>query len=207
MAVIAFPTNLRVAQQNWGQLRFDLNFAGGDAGAQQSRVLGPPRWRCSIIGETRSAAADAALWRSLILSLRGRVNQLAIGDLLNVAPAGTARGTWTAAGAAAVGVTSLAIACGVGQAGRTILRGDWLGVNQSASNRQLLHVQADVTLDASGNGTVTFEPPLRAAVANGSAIVYDRPTCLMRVSTTDNGWTATRPFQGDFSLDLVESWE
>lgn len=200
------PTGLRVRRQDFGQRRFDLNFAAGDAGVQQTRVLAPPRWMCSLVGEVAMPAADAAAWRAMIMALRGRVNQLEVYDLLNPSPRGTAAGVWTANGGAAVGATSMAISC-AGQSGKTILKGDWAGVNQASTGRQLLHVQADVTLDGSGNGTITFEPPLRVAVANASSVVWDKPTCLMRQASGDSHWTSTRPYQGDFNLELVESWE
>lgn len=209
MPVIAFPTSpaLRLKRQDFGQRRFDLNFAAGDAGVQQTRILAPPRWMCTLVGDEFNSATEAAAWRVLIMALRGRVNQLEVYDQLNPAPLGTARGTWTANGGAAVGATSIAVSCGVGQAGKTLLKGDWFGVNQSSTNRQLLQLQADVALDGSGNGTFIFEPALRVAVANTSSVVWDKPTCLMRQVSGDSRWTNTRPFQGGFSLDLLESWE
>lgn len=384
MAVITYPSGLRVKRQDFGQRRFDLSFAAGDSGAQQTRVLAPPRWTCSLIGEEQVPAEDAATWRKLLMGLRGRVNQLEVYDLLNTAPRGTARGSWVVTAPGAVGATSLAIqsrrarvnllsateafenaywikttggtgslpvvtanaatdplggstadrvvfdkgagttstdqsslyAGGVstvtGQqyvfsvwlktedgstkavridfaglggtnslvsvtgtwqrfetymasaidtsrrphirlrgalgtadtatlhvwgaqfeiaatstayqrvdvdgstfdavdydagAGKTILTGDWIGVNQAASNRQLLHVQSDVTLDASAAGVLTFEPPLRTAVAADSTMVWDKPTCLMRLADAESRWSSVRPRQGGFAAELLESWE
>lgn len=207
MAVITIPSGLKVMEQGGGQRRFDLTFGGGDAGAQQARLLGPPRWLATLAAPDGLTPAEAAVWRRVILALDGQVNHLAIYDLLQTAPRGTARGTWTANGGAAAGATSIAISAGVGQAGTTILEGDWFGVNQSGTNRQVLSVAADVTLDGSGDGTLTFKPALRVAVANASSIVWDKPTFLAKQTGQESSWIARRARQSGFVLDLMESWE
>jgi hypothetical protein len=212
MAVITLPSNLRVRQQDIGQRRFDLMFGSGDTGAQQARILAPPRWFCALVGEEKSDPAAAAVWRQLILSLEGRINQLAVYDLLNPAPRGTARGTWVVGtGGAAAGTSSMPIDCLAAQAGKTILTGDWIGCGQASSGaaRQLLHVQGDVTLDGAGKGTVTFKAPLRVALAAGAALAWDKPTCLMKQTGNESSWSSTgyQPRQSGFSLDLQESWE
>lgn len=210
MAVVALPSGLAVQQQDFGIRRYDLSFANGDSGAAQARILAPPRWICTLVGADRMELEQAAQWRAVILSLDGQVNQLAVHDLLNEEPAGTARGNWTCNGGAAAGATSMAISAGLAQAGKTILLGDWIGVGQASSGpaRQLLHVQANVTLDANGDGTVTFKAPLRVAVGAGDPIAWDKPTCLMKVlAGVDSTWVSRRARQSGFALDLVESWE
>ncbi|WP_156385527.1 hypothetical protein [Ramlibacter sp. Leaf400] len=198
-----------VKEQLPGQKRFDLLFGSAESGAQQARLLGPPRWMFSMVAPDALETAAAALWRKLILSLEGRVNLLAVYDLLNIEPRGTARGTWTCNGGAAAGATSIPIAAGVGQAGTTVLSGDWVGVGQGSTGpaRQLLHVQADVTLNGSGQGQLTVTPPLRVALTNGAAMVWDKPTCLCRQTADETRWSSRRGRQSGFSLDLVESWE
>jgi hypothetical protein len=207
MSIIALPTSLPVKSQVFGIKSFDLTFANGDTGASQVTVLAPPRRTCSLVSEERiPVLAQAAAWRSLIHALDGQVNQLAVFDLLQPAPRGTARGAWTSV-ATAAGATTLSINMGEDQANKTLLQGDWIGVNQGAVYRQLLHVQADAIANAAGLIAVSFKPALRVAVAGGVAVVWDRPTCLMRRTTTDNNWTSESRAQGGFSLDLMESWE
>jgi hypothetical protein len=209
VTVITLPTGLKVREQSPGQKRFDLTFGSGDTGASQARLIAPSRWLTSLVAPDGLELADAAVWRRLLMALEGPINKLAVHDLLNPEPRGTARGTWTCNGGAAAGATSIPITAGVGQAGATVLEGDWFGVGQASSGpaHQLLHSQSDVTLDASGEGTLTFQPPLRVAVGDGDPIVWDKPTALFAVVTDEFRWTSRRARQSGFSLDLIERWE
>ncbi|WP_208513537.1 hypothetical protein [Variovorax paradoxus] len=207
MSIVTLPPNLPVKRQDFGLQTFDLSFSSGDTGSTQVAVLAPPRRTCALVSEERiPSMSEAAQWRALAHALRGQVNVLAICDLLQPVPRGTARGTWTAM-AALAGASSLSIQMGAAQAGKTLLQGDWIGVNQGSVQRQLLHVQADAVADAAGLIVVQIEPVLRVAVAAGSAVVWDRPTCLMRRTDTKSNWSSESRAQGGFSFDLMESWE
>lgn len=206
MSVVTIPTGMLVKRQDFGTRDFGLEFSNADSGASQTAINGPPRMTCSLVSNDAMDRSEAAVWRALVLSLKGRVNQLAVYDILNAAPRGTLRGSLTLAAAAAAGADSLRISAGATQAGRTLLAGDWIGVNQSGTNRQLLHVQGDATADAMGLIVVSVAPNLRVEAALGSTVVWDRPSCLMRRATQDNNWSSNGATQGSFSLDLVEEW-
>lgn len=207
MSTVSLPPNLPVKRQDFGLQTFDLTFSNSDSGSIQTSVLGPSRRTCALVSEDRiPVMAEAAQWRALVHALRGQVGRIAVHDLLNPVPRGTARGAWTAV-AAAPGASTMTIRLGTPQAGKTLLTGDWIGVNQESNQRQLLHIQADAAADVDGLITVTFEPVLRVAVATGSAVIWDRPTCRMRRTRTDTSWSSESRAQGGFSLDLVESWE
>jgi hypothetical protein len=207
MSVIALPAALQTARMSWGQQRYDLNFAGGDSGAQQTRVLAPPRWLASILAPDIVNELNASEWSTLIMLLRGRVNVLALHYLGKPAPVGTMRGTLTANAAALAGATSLVITGGAGQAATTLKKGDWIGVNQAATSRQLLHITADATANGSGVITVSFEPPLRVDVAAASSVVWDKPTALFRQIPTQSQWRHDGAIRSGYSLDMIESWE
>ena len=208
MSIIEIPVGLPVKSQVWGIRSFDQAFGNGDTGSTQVAVLGPPRRGCSLVSEEAiPVTSEADLWSMLLHSLEGRVNKLAVYDLLRPVPRGTARGIWVAAAAAAAGSSALTIQAGEAQAGRTLLVGDWIGVNQAGAQRQLLHVQAPAQVDGNGVLVVSFKPVLRVAVAAASVVVWDKPTCLMRQVAADAKWTTERRMRGGFSLDLMESWE
>ncbi|RYF82066.1 MAG: hypothetical protein EOO29_08360 [Comamonadaceae bacterium] len=207
--VIALPDDINIASLTLGMVYFDLGHANPDTGATQVAVLGPPRRSCAIVSNEREEDPDMiGRWRALVHALRGRVNRLAVYDALHPEPRGTARGAWTAV-AAAAGANAITINAGAGQNGRTLLQGDWIGVQQESTGagRQLLHVQADAVV-AGGQMTVQVEPALRLSLPAGSAIVWDRPTCLMRRTGAETKWTGTPgDFEGGYSLDMLESWE
>lgn len=206
MTVLTLPASLQIRKFDFGQERFDLEFSAGDAGASQVRVLAPPRWSCAIVAPQWLRATEAAVWRDLILRLQGRIRQLAVYDIDHSAPAGTMRGTLTLASAAAQGATTLSITGGVGQAGTTLLAGDWIGVGTGAT-RQLVNVAANATADGAGVVSVTISQPLRLAQLTAAAVTWDKPTALFRQRTANNGWSREGDVRTGHSLDLIESWE
>jgi hypothetical protein len=206
MSIIGLPLNLLVSQHSFGVRHYDLTFAGGDSGATQTAVLGWPRRTCSLTSPELIANVDAVRWRTLLHALGGRVNHLAVHDRLNPVPKGTARGVWATTGAVASGAKTVVINAGVEQAGKTLLAGDWFGVNQLSTNRQLLHVQTDAVVGSDGLMPVSFETAMRVPVAAGAAIVWDHPTCLMKAESNVDQWSVSKGYQGGFSLDLLEQW-
>ncbi len=206
MSIVTIPTGILVKRQDFGTRDFGLEFSNADSGASQTAINGPPRMTCSLVSNDAMDRSEAAAWRALVLALKGRVNQLAVYDILNAAPRGTVRGSLTLASAAAAGADSLRISAGSAQAGRTLLTGDWIGLNQGGTNRQLLHIQQDAIVDASGLVVVSVAPTLRVGAALGSSVVWDRPSCLMRRSTQENAWSTSGAVQGSFNLDLIEDW-
>lgn len=207
MAVIAIPTGLQVHQLTLGQRDASLTFSNVDTGSQQTRILAPWRWTATLTLNLSVGQAQMAQWKSMLAQLRGRTNQLAVYDIKNPAPVGTARGTMVlnaSTGALAIGGNTLIIS-GATPAG-TLKQGDWLGVGSGAT-RQLFMVSADCVADGSGNITATVEPPSRYVVAAGTAVTWDKPTCLMRRSDTDISWSANASAEGSVTLNLIESWE
>jgi hypothetical protein len=208
MAVITIPSDVidYIARQSFGVQSFDLDFASDLTGAAQTRLLAPPRWTCSIVGAPTMGREQAAYWRQFILRVRGRVNQLAVYDMLNTAPRGTMRGTLTVNSNIAVGDTTYSITGGSGQAATTLLKGDLLQIN-TAATRQLIVVAADATANGSGVISVTSSIASRYVVTAETSVVWDKPTCLMRRRSGDASWDVDGDMSGGFSLDLIESWE
>lgn len=191
----------------WGQARYDLNFSSGDTGAQQTRLLAPARWTAALNSPDILTETNASEWSALIMQLKGRVNTLALHYLGKPAPVGTMRGTWTANATAAAGATSITINAGVGQASTTLKKGDFIGVGQSGTARQLLHITADATANGSGIITVSFEPALRVQVTASDSMAWDKPTALFRQTSNASQWTHRGAIRSGYSLDLIESWE
>lgn len=203
MSVIAIPSGLLVHVFSFGQTDYSLTFQAGDTGAQQTRILAPPRWTLTMSAGLGLAPDEAAKWRSFLLQLRGKTNQLAVYDIKRPAPLGTITGSPTLTSAVAVGDTSIAITT---SAGLTLLQGDrfQLGTGQS---RQLFEVVSTATANGSGFMTVTVEPPSRYVQTLGSAVVISQPTCLMRRTDSATQWSANANAEGNFSVSFIESWE
>ena len=203
MSVIVIPTGLLVHSLSFGQRDYSLNFQAGDTGSAQSRVLAPPRWTCSMSCNQSLSQAAAGQWSSMVLQLRGMVNQLEVYDIAAPIPRGTMTGLPVLAANVAVNATTFVITT---TPGATLLLGDKLQVG-AGQTRQLLQVVAAAVADAAGACTVITEPPLRYAQLAGSAVVTTKPSCLMRRVDTTTQWTSVAAAAGNFNLNLIESWE
>ncbi|GCL61487.1 hypothetical protein [Pseudaquabacterium pictum] len=111
MTVLTFPDAcaLQLAAYSLGQQRFDYTEQSDGNGHTATRVGAPPRWRVSLRSVPALLQADAARWKALQLGLRGRINHLALWDVTNPQPRGTARGAITTGSALSAGAISAAL--------------------------------------------------------------------------------------------------
>jgi hypothetical protein len=201
--IIDFPSTLTlVTGIEWGQLRRDLAF--DSPFSSQSAELSHPLWTV-LLTPARYNRAEYAQWESLLLQLDGRQNQLALWHIDRPQPRGTMRGVMTLNGAHAAGATTLNISAGAGEAGKTLLAGDHLGLG-SGTSQQVCKVQADATADGSGNITVQVRAALRTAFVTGSAVTWDKPKALFRRTDSRTSMRHQRGGVDGTSLDLVEDW-
>lgn len=203
MSVITFPTTLTVRSMRWEQQRNDNEYRSV-FGAQAVEVSAP-LWAVSIVGK-QTDDSSAGEFKALLLSLKGRVNQLEIWDQMRPAPIGTMRGTMTFNAGAAAGATTIAVVA-AGQAAKTLLKGDLLGFGTGIT-QQVVMVMADATSDGSGIISVTVQPPLRNAFLAAAAVAWDKPKALFRQagSSMRTGWDYSEMLVTGFNLDLLEDW-
>jgi len=197
MAVINLPTGFSVAKQTWEQNRLDMSFTS-IFGAQSVEV-GSPLWSTTIT----SSLKRPEQWQAVMMQLRGRTNQLSLWNFGRPVPKGTMRGTMTAS-AAVVGATLMTITA-TGQASKTLLTGDYLGVGAGVT-QQVVMLTADATSNASGVVTVSFEPALRNALSAGAVVTWDRPKALFRRTESKAGWDYEPGTVKAMSMTLLEDW-
>lgn len=208
MAVITPPTTLAIGAQRISQVTYDMSETSDATGDMSVRIGGLPRWRMALGTPTPLYPAEMDAWKSLVLRLRGRINHLAMWDAQRPQPRGTMRGTLTLSASAAAGATAISITGGAGEAGRTLLAGDWLQIGTGVGASVLVCMVADATANASGVIAVNVEPPLRYAFASGAAVTWDRPVAYYKRMNGEVGWDnvpMTRG-HGGLSLDLIEQW-
>lgn len=92
-----------------GQQRFDISEQSDTTGHTATRLGGPPRWTVALRTLDAMEPAVAALWKAVAVQMRGRVNHLALYDVSQPQPRGTARGSMALGSTAAAGAASLAI--------------------------------------------------------------------------------------------------
>lgn len=147
-------------------------------GSEQAVDLLNDRWTCSL-GQDVIDFNAAAYIEAFIGSMRGRVNWCAIHHYARPAPIGTLRGTLTMSSTAAQGADTVVVTGGAGQAAKTLVTGDLLGVGGL-----LLMVAADCTANGSGVITVPITNRLRAQQVATTAVTWDKPTALFRLLST-----------------------
>lgn len=200
MSVIQFPANLYSASQSWGQQRNDMEFRS--IFGAQAQEASAPLWGVTIAASDDPAQHGA--WQALLLQLRGRANQLALWNKGREQPCGTMRGVMTMA-AAAQGATAMTITA-AGQAGKTLLAGDYLGVGAGLT-QQVVMVVADATANGSGVVAVATEPALRNAFAPGSGVTWYRPCALFRRKDSTSKWEyEPGGVVRGMMIDLLEDW-
>lgn len=197
MADISWPTTVSRAFAPEAQdegLEWDVEITTARNGRITTRALPGARWVCTlrIAEDSMPFLTDRRQLEAFLATLRGGANRLLLWNLLTPAPRGTMRGSPTLAATAAAGATSCSIT-GVG--GTTLLRGDRIGIGGQ---------RVMVVADASLNGTVQFEPALRAAASSGSAVVWDKPTTTYVLKSPRTDFPARGDKLPGFSIELVE---
>ena len=208
MAIITMPANLAIAKagQVIGQRRYDLNGGSDATGTAQVRLFGPPRWSMTLQAPEGVTIAEADVWQTMLMQLRGRINHLAAWDVSRSAPLGTMRGTLTLSATAAAGATTISVTGGAGQAGTTLRAMDWLQIGTGLAS-QAVRVMANATANGSGVIALTIEPPLRTGYASATAVAWSAPKVHLKAQADSTEWRnyGNRAVQG-LNIDLLEDW-
>lgn len=207
MSVITMPDGLVFASFDVGQETYEAIESSDVTGASRTRIFGPPRWKLSMRALDGMTDTQARLWKAMMLQLRGSVNHLAAWDITRPVPRGTMRGTVTLSAAAAAGATSISVSGAT--ANGTLETGDWLQLG-SGIGSHLCAAIGPIALNASGAGTVTFEPPLRAPLTSGTTVTWNKALGHFKRSPGAGlQWQAVAGLDdgtSGFAADFLEQW-
>jgi len=132
--------------------------------------------------------AEARAVEAFIVGLKGRSGTFTFGHPLHTSTATTTTSGITAIRSETLRTTARS---GAVTAGTYFEVGDYLYV---------------VTADKSaGAGTLSFQPPLRAAVANGTALDFTLPKSTWRLASNDVGWSTDSASQYNFTFACTEA--
>jgi hypothetical protein len=124
--------------------------------------------------------ATAAAWLSFYAKLRGVSGRFYGFDPGARSPRGSASGSPLVDGAGQYPGNTLNTDAWPISISGLLLAGDYFQIGD-----ELKMVTSDLNSNGSGQATITFEPPLRAAPADNAPIVYTNPTCVMRLANDD----------------------
>jgi hypothetical protein len=201
MSVITWP-GYRVASMRWNKATQAVTFRS--IFGAQSLEGSAPLWEVDLQGVSEDRASARGI-QSFIESLSGYVNQVALWNVEQPAPAGTMRGALTVYSGVLAGDAGFAIAGGISQAGKTLLKGDLIGIGSGIS-QQVLRIAADAIADGSGNIVVSLGAPLRNTFGAGTSIVWDKPAALFRQKALSAGIDFQPQGAQPWSLSLIEDF-
>lgn len=170
---------------------------------KQAITTAAPLWKVHITGltEDRDLARRIGLFFDKI---KGYVNQVALYNIEHPEPAGTMRGDMRLYVAANQGDTSITLRS-AGNAGNTLLSGDYLGLGNLVT-QQVVQITDDAAADNNSVITVNLNTPLRNSFSAGDPVTWDRPKALFRLAELPEGIEFTPSYANPWSVVLIEDW-
>lgn len=170
MPTITFPATPKPQSMSWRLVMPSQTNISEWTGRRQTVASNRGWWECQFTLPPLVGGTRVNPWRSFVVQARGQVNDFQV----PVDP--------TAQSA----VVATPLINGAGQTGRSLASDGWpvsstvLQAGQFITiNNQLLQLTANVVSNASGQATLTFEPPIRVSPADNAAIEFKNPYCLM----------------------------
>jgi len=170
MPTITFPATPKPQSMSWRLVMPSQTNISEWTGRRQTVASNRGWWECQFTLPPLVGVTRVNPWRSFVVQARGQVNDFQV----PVDP--------TAQSA----VVATPLINGAGQTGRSLASDGWpvsstvLQAGQFLTiNNQLLQLTANVVSNASGQATLSFEPPIRVSPADNAAIEFRNPYCLM----------------------------
>lgn len=170
MPTITFPATPKPQSMSWRLVMPSQTNISEWTGRRQTVASNRGWWECQFTLPPLVGVTRVNPWRSFVVQARGQVNDFQV----PVDP--------TAQSA----VVATPLINGAGQTGRSLASDGWpvsstvLQAGQFITiNNQLLQLTANVVSNASGQATLSFEPPIRVSPADNAAIEFKNPYCLM----------------------------
>ena len=141
-------------------------------------------WR-TVISLPPMLRANANIWLSFLLQLRGRRGTFKIGDQDAKTITGVATGTIRVNGASQTG-NQVALDGFANNTNNVFKAGDYIQIGS-----YLYMVIEDVNSNGSGEANVKIEPALRSSIEtinDDTTVIYSNTTTLMRLDTNELGW-------------------
>lgn len=201
MATIDIPTSIKIRASQFGLVSNTRVFESPASKWTQRLELDGARWSATYV-LSPGGRADVAEIQAFLMKLRGRANSFNAYDPDAKTVRGNASGTIRVNGGSQTGST-LDIDGMVAGTANVFLPGDYFSVNG-----ELKMVTEAVDADSNGEGTVSFEPPLRASPTNNDPLDYTQATCKMILTSDDMAsWSVNQFGIYDISFSGLEVFE
>ena len=158
-------------------------------------------WR-TVISLPPMLRANANIWLSFLLQLRGRRGTFKIGDQDAKTITGTATGTIRVNGASQTG-NQVALDGFTASRANVFKAGDYIQIGSF-----LYMVIEDVSANSSGEADVKIEPALRSSIEtinDNTTVTYSNTTTVMRLDNNELGWQTDQVSKYGISFSASEA--
>jgi len=138
------------------------------SGRRQARQIDGQRFRMTISFPPMTRAEFSPI-NAFIIKQRSQLETFTYAPPTISSPLGVASGVIRVNGAILAGVTSVAIDGMANSTSGVFKAGDYF---RFTGQTKVYMVMADVASNGSGQGTLTFEPPLRTGVSDNAILIY-----------------------------------
>lgn len=179
MPVLTFPP-VPIAQAHWSLVPRTQTFESELDGSGQALALPGERWALQLT-VTDLRGREARLFSSFVNRLLGLVGRFYMTPPGCGTPLGTALGNGVVNAADQAGTTLTTSGWTPNQA-ELLAPGDYFQVGI-----ELKQIVETIPVNAAGEATLVFTPPLRTSPAHGAAIITANPVCIMMQADNSQG--------------------
>jgi hypothetical protein len=170
------------------------------SGRRQARQIDGQRFRLRVRFPIMTRAEFAPI-NAFVMKQRSQMESFqyvppTIDDAL-----GVASGVISVNGAISAGVTSVAIDGMANSTSGVFKAGDYF---RFTGQTKVYMVMADVSSNGSGQGTLTFEPPLRANVADNAVLIYSNVDFTVGLTGDIQEFNISTENYFQYEIDLIE---
>lgn len=188
----AFPISIGTSSATVRSKVYNLS-SESVSGRTQVRTIGGQRWELTLSFPPMTRAEFAPI-EAFVMSQAGMAETFTIVPPEICNTTGNASGSVTTNSSAAIGATSVSI---TGLTG-SLKAGDFIKFSGHSKVYKL-------TADRSGNGSISFYPPLNAAVNSAETVSYNNVTFTVRLSNDIQEYSVSTAMLFAYEIDLIEA--
>lgn len=170
------------------------------SGRKQARQIDGQRFAITLQFPTMTRAEFAPI-QAFVMKQRSQLESFTVVPPTVKNALGVATGTISVNGALTAGTTTATIDGMTTSTNGILKAGDYF---RFTGQEKVYMAVADLDSDGTGEGTLTFEPPLRANVANDVALIYDNVDFTVSLTNDIQEFNIGTQEYFNYEIDLIE---
>ena len=170
------------------------------SGRKQARQIDGQRFAITLQFPTMTRAEFAPI-QAFVMKQRSQLESFTVVPPTVKNALGVASGTISVNGALTAGTTTVNIDGMTTSTNGILKAGDYF---RFTGQQKVYMAVEDLNADASGEGTLTFEPPLRSAVADNTILIYDNVDFTVSLTNDIQEFNIGTQEYFNYEIDLIE---